>query len=61
MSRRVALTFDMEHPETLYGELFRGLGEGLGAMFKGMGEGMGAMMKGLGEGVQRMSETSGSR
>jgi hypothetical protein len=50
------ITFDMEHPDAIYGDLFRGLGEGMGAMFKGMGEGMGAMLKGLGEGLQKLQE-----
>ena len=55
------ITFDMEHPDALFADIFRGLGEGMGAMFKGMGEGMGAMMKGLGEGVQGMNGSSHNR
>jgi hypothetical protein len=52
------VTFDMEHPEAFYGDLFKGLGQGLGAMFKGMGEGMGAMLKGLGEGLDKLNQAT---
>lgn len=46
------LTIDFEHPEEIYGEVFKGMGQAMGAMFKGMGEGLGSMFKGMQEGMQ---------
>src|ERR1041385_1109107 len=54
------VTIDFEHPEAMFGEMFKGLGEAMGAMFKGIGEGMGAMFKGMAEGFQKTSQSAPS-
>lgn len=52
------ITLDFEHPETYYGEVFKSLGDSLGAMLQGMGDGLGAMLKGIGDGLQKMNRTT---
>ncbi len=47
------MNIDMEHPEAILGEAFKGMAESMAKGMKAMGEGMGAGMRAFGEGMKK--------
>lgn len=45
------ITFDMEHPAAVFGDLMREVGKGIGQAMKGAGEGAAAALQGFADGL----------